>query len=144
MKIKSLIILLSILFFLAIATDGCKYFTEKQNFSKLLTIGEATYSSIVNNNQRTIILSPAIVEMFLFLDEKWSSQNIVGISDFTLSKSKLQKSINLGSIYNLSFEKLLKLKPKNIIIQGSNEKLTEFCKKYDIKIHKMKIVYNFQ
>jgi len=129
---KEIVFIYFLLFILIILFAGCKDSSKTSSLEKLIVSSR----DIPN---KTIILSPAIVEMFLFLDKKWSSQHIIGISDFTINKNKLKNAITLGSIYNLSFEKLLQLHPKNIIIQGSNSKLTEFCKNYDISFYKKKI-----
>ena len=74
--------------------------------------------------KRLITMSPAITEIVFALG---AGQDVVGVSDFCSFPPEALAKEKVGGMIDLNIEKISALRPTCIIIQGVNQKLTDYC-----------------
>lgn len=81
--------------------------------------------------QRIICAAPNIVETLYALGEE---RRIVAVSDFVTYPPEALKIGHIGGIIDPNFERILKLKPDLVIIQGAMQKHRDFCQDKNIPL----------
>ena len=81
-------------------------------------------------NERIATLSPAIAEIVAAID---GTQNIVGVSDYTLFPEALQSRPKVGGYFSLSLEKVLAQKPTLVIGLPYQDPFLQKLRTFDIR-----------
>ena len=92
--------------------------------------------SILEANQRVIALSPAINEIIYALDR---GDMIVANTDYCNYPVKSKDKYKVGGYFNVSLERVLKVRPSLVIMQKNNQKLAKRLQQFHIKTQIVKI-----
>ena len=81
--------------------------------------------------QRIICMSPAVTETLYALD---CGDLVVGVSSFSDFPAEAAKKPSVGGYINPNFERLLTLQGDLVIVQGRQEKVSDFCRQKNIPL----------
>ncbi len=94
------------------------------------------YGIFAYSYERIITFGPNLTEIVYALG---AGNKLVGCDIYSNYPPEVRKIQKCGGILNPDIERIIKLQPQIIIIQGTNEKLKSFCKKYNIKYYETHI-----
>ncbi|MBN1845616.1 MAG: ABC transporter substrate-binding protein [Sedimentisphaerales bacterium] len=81
--------------------------------------------------RRIVCMTPSVTESVFALG---AADRVVGVTDFCLYPPEARRLVKVGGFFNPNYEQLLQLRPDLVITQGRSEKLTAFCRRYDIAL----------
>jgi len=86
--------------------------------------------------QRVICMSPAVTEMVYAMGQ---GDRVVGVSQYTSYPPEAREKPVCGALINPNTERMLMLKPDLVIYQGDQEDLTDFCRRNDIDLLRVRL-----
>ena len=86
--------------------------------------------------QRVICMSPAVTEMVFAMGQ---GDRVVGVSQYTTYPPEAREKPVCGALINPNTERMLTLDPELVIYQGFQDDLTEFCRRNDIDVLRVRL-----
>lgn len=123
-SVKNTLVSLLLCLSLTFLPSGCQ-----SNNSALSSSLKKDSSSNLKKTFRLVTASPGITEIAYTLG---LSDNIVGVSDFSVFPPEAQNKPKIGGLFNPNKEILTALQPDLVITQGKHESLAKFCREQDI------------
>ena len=86
-------------------------------------------ASATTTTDRLVCLTPSVTEIVFALG---CGDRVVGVSSWATYPPEATTKVKLGGYSNPNFERLIALRPDQVIFQGPFQKLDYFCRQYHI------------
>jgi iron complex transport system substrate-binding protein len=96
----------------------------------------ATADAATNVPQRIVSYSPAVTEMLFAIG---AGERVVGVTDFCRYPAAACAVQSVGGLVNPSFEVLLTLRPDLVVVQGTPDRMQQFCARHGIALKAVRV-----